>query len=124
MDQFTVKQQQLAYAKVCIVLDATKDIPKFVRVKMRNGVLISVRVEAPWCGLPSKAKKKDVIVTLLTKSLNEIVEKEPEIPSNCSCTPILKNTLFGAFRIQDATIRSLEKGSTSIGSCFVVLEDE
>ncbi|XVF82969.1 hypothetical protein PTKIN_Ptkin16aG0095000 [Pterospermum kingtungense] len=48
MDKFIAKQQRLAYAKVCIELDAAREIPKLVKVRMKDGSLISVRVEVPW----------------------------------------------------------------------------
>ena len=52
MDHITANQQRLAYAKVCVKVEATKDIPRCIEVELRNGNCLQVIVEIPW--MPSK----------------------------------------------------------------------
>ncbi|XVF61654.1 hypothetical protein PTKIN_Ptkin08bG0147700 [Pterospermum kingtungense] len=47
MDYFTAKQERLAFAKVCVVMNASKSIPSEIGVKLR-GSIVKVRVEVPW----------------------------------------------------------------------------
>ena len=48
MDSFIAKQQRLAYAKVCVEVEATMDIPSTIKVELRNGKSVTVYVEVPW----------------------------------------------------------------------------
>ena len=48
MDRITASQQRLAFAKVCVEVEAAKDIPKIIEVERRNGSIIPVGVEIPW----------------------------------------------------------------------------
>ncbi|XVF56970.1 hypothetical protein PTKIN_Ptkin06aG0164300 [Pterospermum kingtungense] len=48
MDRITATQQRLAYAKVCVEVDALKEIPKTINVEMREGRVIQVKVDIPW----------------------------------------------------------------------------
>ena len=48
MDSITAKQQRLAYAKVCVEVKATMDIPSTIKVELRNGKSMTVHVEVPW----------------------------------------------------------------------------
>ncbi|XVF65878.1 hypothetical protein PTKIN_Ptkin09bG0286400 [Pterospermum kingtungense] len=50
MDKFTANQERLAFAKVCVLIDASKEIPAEIGVKLR-GVRVQVRVEVPWIPL-------------------------------------------------------------------------
>ncbi|XVF66738.1 hypothetical protein PTKIN_Ptkin10aG0061600 [Pterospermum kingtungense] len=47
MDTFTAKQERLAFAKVCVAMNANKKIPSEIAVKLR-GSIVKVRVEVPW----------------------------------------------------------------------------
>ncbi|XVF39908.1 hypothetical protein PTKIN_Ptkin01aG0070700 [Pterospermum kingtungense] len=67
--------QRLAYAKVCIELDAAKEIPKLVMVKMKDESLISVRVEVPW--FPAKCTH-----CLLFGHEDKACPKKPVVASN------------------------------------------
>ena len=48
MDRITTNQQRLAYAKVCVEIKDTMDIPRFIEVELRSGTFVSVNVEVPW----------------------------------------------------------------------------
>ena len=48
MDQITAKKQRLSFAKICIELESTKEIPCAIDVKLRDGSLVLVFVEIPW----------------------------------------------------------------------------
>ncbi|XVE50102.1 hypothetical protein DITRI_Ditri01bG0134500 [Diplodiscus trichospermus] len=52
MDRFTVGQQRLAFAKVCIEIDAKTEIPKVIDVILRDGTVGQIFVEIPW--MPAK----------------------------------------------------------------------
>ena len=52
MDRITANKQCLAFAKVCVDVDASAEIPRSIKVKMRNGSVISIFVVIPW--LPQK----------------------------------------------------------------------
>ena len=47
MDRFTTSQQHLAFAKVCIEVEAAKEIPHTVEVQLRDGSLVTIHVEVP-----------------------------------------------------------------------------
>ena len=55
MDKITASQQRLAYAKVCVEIEASLDIPGNFDVKLWDGSLVSVYVDIPW--LPTKCSK-------------------------------------------------------------------
>ena len=48
MDHITAKQQRLTFAKICIEIKATKDIPSAIEVRLQDGSIVSVSVEIPW----------------------------------------------------------------------------
>ena len=48
MDRITTKQQRLAFAKICVEVDANVEIPRFIEVKMQNGSIIAIKMEVPW----------------------------------------------------------------------------
>ena len=48
MDRITANQQRLAFAKICVEVDVTIEIPKFIEVKRRNGSMITIFVDVPW----------------------------------------------------------------------------
>ena len=48
MDRFTASQQRMAFAKVCIEVEAAKEIPNTIEVQLRDGSLVMVHVEVPW----------------------------------------------------------------------------
>ncbi|XVF59210.1 hypothetical protein PTKIN_Ptkin07bG0256900 [Pterospermum kingtungense] len=47
MDRVTANQERLPFAKVCVLVYASKEIPFEIGVKLR-GVKLQVRVEVPW----------------------------------------------------------------------------
>ncbi|KAJ8759784.1 hypothetical protein K2173_009885 [Erythroxylum novogranatense] len=51
MDSITASQSRLAYAKVCVEIDASIAVPKTIDVILRNGSVCSVWVEIPWLPL-------------------------------------------------------------------------
>ncbi|KAJ8752286.1 hypothetical protein K2173_003922 [Erythroxylum novogranatense] len=51
MDSITASQSRLAYAKVCVEIDASIAVPKTIDVILRNGSMCSVWVEIPWLPL-------------------------------------------------------------------------
>ena len=55
MDSITANQQRLAYAKVCVEVEASMEIPSSIEVELRDGASISVRVEVPW--IPAKCSR-------------------------------------------------------------------
>ena len=48
MDRFTTSQQRLAFAKVCVEIDAAVEMPRSIKVEMKNGHRVSVSVTIPW----------------------------------------------------------------------------
>ena len=48
MDSITAKQQRLAYAKVCVEVEATMDILSTIEVEIRNEKSMTVHVEVLW----------------------------------------------------------------------------
>ena len=48
MDRITARQQRLAFAKVCVEIDAGMEIPRFLEVELRNGSTVHVQVDIPW----------------------------------------------------------------------------
>ena len=48
MDRITANQQHLTFAKICVEVDASVEIPKFIEVRMRNGAMVNIFVEVPW----------------------------------------------------------------------------
>ncbi|XVE73548.1 hypothetical protein DITRI_Ditri11bG0127300 [Diplodiscus trichospermus] len=51
MDRFTAGQQRLAFAKVCIEIDAKVVIPKIIDVILRDGTIGQIYVDIPWMPL-------------------------------------------------------------------------
>ncbi|XVF66526.1 hypothetical protein PTKIN_Ptkin10aG0043500 [Pterospermum kingtungense] len=43
MDRVTANQQRLAYAKICVEVDALKEIPKVINVELREGRVIQIQ---------------------------------------------------------------------------------
>ena len=58
MDSITAKQQRLAYARVCVEVEASMDIPKRIEVELRDGKSVTVNVEIPW--MPAKCSKCEI----------------------------------------------------------------
>ena len=94
MDRITATQQRLAFAKICVEIDVSTDIPRFIEVRRRNGELINISVEVPWwpqkctkCCIyghvdrncPKKIKVPAAKVWV-PKTLEQIVESATEIP--------------------------------------------
>ncbi|XVE74986.1 hypothetical protein DITRI_Ditri12bG0061700 [Diplodiscus trichospermus] len=48
MDRITASFQRLAYAKVCVEIDVTSEIPSTIEVRMKDGSPVSITVEVPW----------------------------------------------------------------------------
>ena len=55
MDRITANKQRVAYAKVCIEVEACKEVPRNVEVVLKDGTVISVFVEVPW--MPAKCSQ-------------------------------------------------------------------
>ncbi|XVE49273.1 hypothetical protein DITRI_Ditri01bG0069800 [Diplodiscus trichospermus] len=45
MDRFTASQQRLAFAKVCVEIDAKMEIPKMIDVALRDGTIDQIYVD-------------------------------------------------------------------------------
>ena len=63
MDRITVKQQRLAFAKVCVEVDAGMEIPRFLEVELRNGSIVQVQVDIPW--MPIKCSQCKILGMLI-----------------------------------------------------------
>ena len=48
MDRFTANQQRVVYAKVCVEVEASKDIPRCIEIELRDGARIPVMVDLLW----------------------------------------------------------------------------
>ena len=48
MHKFTASQQRLAFARVCVEMDAAVEVPKSIEVEMKNDHKVSVSVTIPW----------------------------------------------------------------------------
>ena len=48
MDRITTNQQRLAYAKVCVEVDASMDLRHCIEVELCNGNYVTINVEIPW----------------------------------------------------------------------------
>ena len=48
MDRITASQKRMAFAKVCVEVEAKMDIPRFIKVEMKDGSRVSVNIEVPW----------------------------------------------------------------------------
>ncbi|XVF49581.1 hypothetical protein PTKIN_Ptkin04bG0024000 [Pterospermum kingtungense] len=55
MDRYTAQMERLSYARVCVELDADKDIPYAIEVQLRKGRTVWVQVSVPW--MPPKCPK-------------------------------------------------------------------
>ena len=44
----TASQQRLAFAKICVEVEALRVIPRTIEVKMKEGSVVSVVVDIPW----------------------------------------------------------------------------
>ena len=51
MDRITASQQRLAFAKVCVELEASMEAIRSIEVEVRNGKTVHVSVEYPWMPL-------------------------------------------------------------------------
>ncbi|XVE89384.1 hypothetical protein DITRI_Ditri19aG0197400 [Diplodiscus trichospermus] len=58
MDQITANQQRLAFAKVCVQVEANAVIPSSIEVKMNNGSMVTVKVITPW--LPQRCSSCNI----------------------------------------------------------------
>ncbi|XVF83564.1 hypothetical protein PTKIN_Ptkin16aG0499300 [Pterospermum kingtungense] len=104
MDRFTASQQRLAFAKVCVELDASKEIPKEIKVEMKDGHLVYVQktsndAEPNETGkeVPSEAKIQDQ-----AEKTNEVGESRGKIIS------------------EKSSQGKLGKGTSNIGNRFEV----
>ncbi|XP_022728830.1 uncharacterized protein LOC111284435 [Durio zibethinus] len=52
MDTIIAKQQRSAYAKICVEMRAALEVPRTIDVELRDGSLVSVKMEIPW--MPQK----------------------------------------------------------------------
>ncbi|GMJ00674.1 hypothetical protein HRI_003736600 [Hibiscus trionum] len=57
MDSVTTNRERLEYAKVCVEVEASDEIPKFIDILLRDGSVHPVRVVTSWL-LPSCPKCK------------------------------------------------------------------
>ena len=48
MDRISANQQRLAFAKVCVEVEAAMEIPRFIEVELRDGSLVQVQVDILW----------------------------------------------------------------------------
>ena len=48
MDRITARQERLAYAKICVEIEACKEIPQTIEIVMGNGSTVTISVEVPW----------------------------------------------------------------------------
>ena len=48
MDKIIASQQRLAFAKICVEVEATKEIPRSIEVEMKDGSLVTIIVKVPW----------------------------------------------------------------------------
>ena len=48
IDRITANQQRLAFAKVCVEVEAAIEIPRFIEVELRDGSLVQVQVDILW----------------------------------------------------------------------------
>ena len=47
MDRITANKQRVAYAKVCIEIEACMEVPRSVEVVLKDGTVTSVFVKVP-----------------------------------------------------------------------------
>ena len=48
MDRIKAIQKRMAFTKVCVEVEAKMDIPRFIKVEMKDGSRVSVNIEVPW----------------------------------------------------------------------------
>lgn len=60
MDHVTVNQESLAYARVCVEIDAAMEIPKFIDVEALDGNVTQIFVRIPW--MPMKCSSCKIFV--------------------------------------------------------------
>ena len=48
MDRITANQQRLAFVKICVEIEAYMEIPRSIKVGMRDGSVVIVSVEVSW----------------------------------------------------------------------------
>lgn len=48
MDSITATRKRIAYAKVCVEVDVSKEIPSSVKLILKDGSESSIEVEVPW----------------------------------------------------------------------------
>ena len=51
MDRINAYQQRLAFARVCVEMDAAVKVPRNVEIMLRNGNTVNVNVTIPWMPL-------------------------------------------------------------------------
>ena len=59
MDRITANKQRLAFAKICVEIEASLEIPKIIELEMGNGSIVSAHVEVPW--YPPKCSRCSII---------------------------------------------------------------
>ena len=47
MDRILVNQKCFTYAKVCVEIEATMEIPYFIKVELRDGTFVSITIDIP-----------------------------------------------------------------------------
>ena len=48
MDRFTPNQQCLAFAKICVEVEVSMDVPRISKVELCDGSVVHVYVDIPW----------------------------------------------------------------------------
>ena len=48
MDRITASQHRQAFAKVCVEIESVMEIPRFIKVGMRDGSVVIVNIHVPW----------------------------------------------------------------------------
>ena len=48
MDRITARKNRLAFAKICVEIGASMEIPRNIEVDLGNGKYALISVEVPW----------------------------------------------------------------------------
>ncbi|XVF60292.1 hypothetical protein PTKIN_Ptkin08bG0033700 [Pterospermum kingtungense] len=83
MDRITARQQCLTYKKICVEVDAFREIPKVINVGMRADRVIQVQVEIPW--YPQRCQHCKIFGHNTKNCTKTVATKEVWVPKYYIC---------------------------------------
>ena len=140
MDKITASQQRLAFAKVCVEIEATTEMIRSIEVEVKHGRTVHVMVEYPWMPLKcsnccvfghgDKTCATKVVPTIAKIWKPKKVDTEEKVMEERKESNIVEETqvkqINGKERVKETTANPQQSSSTNRFSILesVIVESE